>query len=245
MKERTVLMLIMMMSIVLMSSAYGAWQDNESEKHEKDEKHKKHHGDKGTDKGKGNDKHNSKTHANIMSERSYDVSNVTGASGAGMSHKTSSSYLDTSVKANGPYVNDGTNTYKGKARGYGFNESESDGDSDSGDDNGKLKYPNHSKGGDSDSDSDSDSDKGGDHDDFSHKLKYIKKSISKLLKEAFSKWGNQGSIMAPSGMEEINPDELAVAGRLEGLSVREKMGRKMKRGARKVVQAFRGIKNAI
>lgn len=245
MKERTVLMLIMMMSIVLMSSAYGAWQDNESEKHEKDEKHKKHHGDKGKDEGKGNDKHNSKTHANITSERSYDVSNVTGASGAGMSHKTSSSYLDTSVKANGPYVDDGTNTYKGKARGYGFNEneSESDGDSDSGDDNGKLKSPNHGKGG--DSDSDSDSDKGGDHDDFSHKLKYIKKSISKLLKEAFSKWGNQGSIMAPSGMEEMNPDELAVAGRLEGLSVREKMGRKMKRGARKVVQAFRGIKNSI
>ena len=43
---------------------------------------------------------------------------IIGASGAGTSYKTAKTHLDTSAKANGPYVAEGPNVYKGKASGY-------------------------------------------------------------------------------------------------------------------------------
>ena len=239
MKERTIFILIAMMAVVLLTSAFGAYQDRD--------------GDSGKESGKESGKNKNKQSADAESktsaERSNDASNVVGASGAGMSHKIANSHLDTSVKANGPYVDDGTNTYKGKNRGRDLNESDNDSD------NGKDS--------DSDNESDSDSDHGKDSDsgknkhnnnnnnnnnnngddDFIHKLKYIKKKVSKLFKEIFSKWGNQGSEMAPSGIEEMNPDPGFSAGGLatvEGLRVREKLTKKARNGMRKLKSAFRG-----
>ena len=159
----------------------------------------------------------------MSAERSNDASSVVGASGAGMSHKIANSHLDTSVKANGPYVDDGSNTYKGKNRGRDLNESDSDSDSDNGDSDSDS---DHGKENDSHSDNDS---------DFIHKLKYIKKKVSKLFEEIFSKWGNQGSVMAPSGIEEMNPEP-----GVEGLRVREKLTKNVRNGMRKVKSAFRG-----
>lgn len=238
MKERTIFILIAMMAVVLLTSAFGAYQDRDGDVDADDDKHKnKHH------------KTSADAESKTSAERSNDASNVVGASGAGMSHKIANSHLDTSVKANGPYVDDGTNTYKGKNRGRDLNESDNDNDNDNGKD---IDSDNES-----DSDSDSDSDHGKDSDsgknkhnnnnnnddDFIHKLKYIKKKVSKLFKEIFSKWGNQGSEMAPSGIEEMNPDPGFSAGGLatvEGLRVREKLTKKARNGMRKLKSAFRG-----
>lgn len=228
MKERTIFILIAMMAVVLITSAFGAYQDSDSVKDiVKESDDKKHH------------KQSADAVSKITAERSNDASSVVGASGAGMSHKTVNSYLDTSVKANGPYVDDGSNTYKGKNRGRDLNESDSDSDSDS----------DHSKDSDSDSDSghgkDSESGKNNDDNDFTHKLKYIKKKVSKLFKEIISKWGNQGSVMAPSGTEEMIPDPGFSGGGLatiEGLHVREKLTKKARNGMRKLKSAFRGRK---
>lgn len=236
MKERTIFILIAMMAVVLLTSAFGAYQDRDGDVDADDDKHKnKHH------------KTSADAESKTSADRSNDASNVVGASGAGMSHKIANSHLDTSVKANGPYVDDGTNTYKGKNRGRDLNESDNDNDNDNGKDSDSDNE--------SDSDSDSDSDHGKDSDsgknkhnnngddDFIHKLKYIKKKVSKLFKEIFSKWGNQGSEMAPSGIEEMNPDPGFSAGGLatvEGLRVREKLTKKARNGMRKLKSAFRG-----
>jgi len=221
-----------MLAVVLVTSAFGAYQDQDQ--------------DQDHINGTHNDKkHNDKTHhrehkknKHIINERTIDTSNLTGASGAGMSHKVSHTYLDTSVKANGPYVDDGANTYKGKAHGYRLHDNSDD-------------EHIHSDS-DSDSDSDGDSDNGV-HDgkksnkqnesDFTHKFKYIKKTISNLFKDIFSKWGNQGTIMAPSGIEELNPDTMSgvgTPGTLEGLSIRDKIKKQARQGMRKVRNTFRG-----
>ena len=221
MKERTIFILIAMMAVVLLTSAFGAYQD-------RDDDSGKESGKESGDNKKNNHKQRADAESKTSAERSNDASNVVGASGAGMSHKIANSHLDTSVKANGPYVDDGSNTYKGKNRGRDLNESDNDSDNDNGNDSDSDNE--------SDSDSDSDSDHGKDSDsgknkhnnnnddDFTHKLKYIKKKVSKLFKEIFSKWGNQGSEMAPSGIEEMNPDPGFSAGgglaTVEGLSVR-------------------------
>jgi len=215
MKERTIFILIAMMAVVLITSAFGAYQDSDD--------------DSGKDSG-DNKKNNHKQRADAVSkmtaERSNDASSVVGASGAGMSHKIANSHLDTSVKANGPYVDDGSNTYKGKNRGRDLNESDS-GDSESGDSDSDSDNGDNGDNGDGDN-GDSDS-------DFIHKLKYIKKKVSKLFEEIFSKWGNQGSVMAPSGIEETNPEP-----GVEGLRVREKLTKNVRNGMRKVKSAFRG-----
>ena len=234
MKERTIFILIAMMAVVLITSAFGAYQDRDDDVDADDDKHK--------------NKQSADAESKTSAERSNDASNVVGASGAGMSHKIANSHLDTSVKANGPYVDDGSNTYKGKNRGRDLNESDNDSDNDNGNDSDSDNE--------SDSDSDSDSDHGKDSDsgknkhnnnnddDFTHKLKYIKKKVSKLFKEIFSKWGNQGSEMAPSGIEEMNPDPGFSAGgglaTVEGLRVREKLTKKARNGMRKLKSAFRG-----
>jgi hypothetical protein len=222
MKERTIFILIAMMAVVLITSAFGAYQDSDSVKDiVKESDDKKHH------------KKSADAVSKITAERSNDASSVVGASGAGMSHKTTNSYLDTSVKANGPYVEDGSNTYKGKNRGRDLNESDSDSNSDSDSDS------------DSDHGKDSESGKIKNDDNFTHKLKYIKKKVSKLFKEIISKWGNQGSVMAPSGTEEMIPDPGFSGGGLatiEGLHVREKLTKKARNGMRKLKSAFRGRK---
>ena len=69
--------------------------------------------------------------------------------------------------------------------------------------------------------------------------------MSKLFKEIISKWGNQGSVMAPSGTEEMIPDQGFSGGGLatiEGLRVREKLTKKARNGMRKLKSAFRGRK---
>jgi len=223
MKERTIFILIAMMAVVLITSAFGAYQDSDTVKDSVK--------DSGKDSG-DNKKNNHKQRADAVSkmtaERSNDASSVVGASGAGMSHKIANSHLDTSVKANGPYVDDGSNTYKGKNRGRDLNESDSDSDSDNGDSDSDSDNGDSDHGKENDSHSDNDS-------DFIHKLKYIKKKVSKLFEEIFSKWGNQGSVMAPSGIEEMNPEP-----GVEGLRVREKLTKNVRNGMRKVKSAFRG-----
>lgn len=227
MKERTIFILIAMMAVVLLTSAFGAYQDRD------DDSGKESGKDSGKESG-DNKKNNHKQRADAVSkmtaERSNDASSVVGASGAGMSHKIANSHLDTSVKANGPYVDDGSNTYKGKNRGRDLNESDSDNsDSDSDSDSDSHSDNDHGK------ENDSHSDNGDNDSDFIHKLKYIKKKVSKLFEEIFSKWGNQGSVMAPSGIEEMNPEP-----GVEGLRVREKLTKNVRNGMRKVKSAFRG-----
>ena len=249
MKGRTILILILMLAVVLITSAIGAYQDHDKDEDEHERKNK--HSDKHSDKDKDKDKdkvHKHATDTTVKRERTIDASNLTGASGAGMPHKVSHSYLDTSVKANGPYVDDGTNTYKGKVGGYKLHNSDSDSDSDNEHRIKRGDGHSDSDSGDSDSDDgdgDGDSGHGTGESDFSRKIKYITKTVSNLFKEIFSKWGNQGSIMAPSGTEELNPDTMyggGVPGTLEGLSVRDKIKKQARQGMRKVRNAFRGRK---
>jgi len=146
------------MSIVLLTSAFGAYQHSLNRIDDQP-----HHA-----KGKDKDRHSK---------------DIVGASGAGSSYKHSKSHLDVSEKANGPYVKDGSNTYRGKAIGYELHDSDSEGDSDS----------------DSDADNEPKT-------EFQKKMKYI----SKMFEEIFSKWKSQEPIMAPSGIEENhdNPETM-------------------------------------
>jgi hypothetical protein len=225
MQERTIFILVAMMAVVLITSAFGAYRDgdddsdSDSDSKKSSKSHKIHH-----------DKPSSSSNHQVVSD---DGAGVIGASGAGTSHKTAKTYLDTSGRANGPYVDDGENAYNGKARGHDLNN---DSDSDSGSDS------------DSSSDSDSEientgknsSDGGNNQDDFKRKLKYIKKSVSNLFKDIFSKWGNQGSVMAPSGIEEMNPDAIPSNATVDGFRIREKMKKRAIQGMSKIKNAFRG-----
>ena len=136
---------------------------------------------------------------------------VVGASGAGTSYKHSKSHLDVSEKADGPYIKDGTNTYRGKAGGYDLHGHSDDDDGGDG----------HDDGGDSD---------GGEEivSEFQKKMKYI----SKMFEEIFSKWKSQETIMAPSGIEELETPE--------GFKIREKFKKGARQGMRKLKNAFRG-----
>jgi hypothetical protein len=226
MQERTIFILVAMMAVVLITSAFGAYRDGDGDDDsvsKKSSKSRKIH----------DDKPSSSTNHQVVID---DGAGVIGASGAGTSHKTAKAYLDTSGRANGPYVDDGENAYKGKARGHDLNN---DSDSDSGSDS------------DSDSGSDSDSEMentnknssdggGNNQDDFKRKIKYIKKSVSNLFKDIFSKWGNQGSVMAPSGIEEMNPDAIPSNATVDGFRVREKMKKRAIQGMSKIKNAFRG-----
>jgi hypothetical protein len=230
MQERTIFILVAMMAVVLITSAFGAYRDGDDDSDsdiKKSSKGRKIH----------HDKPSSSSNQQVVSD---DGDGVIGASGAGTSHKTAKAYLDTSGRANGPYVDDGENAYKGKARGHDLhNDSDSDSDSSSDSDSG------------SDSGSDSDSKientgkngsngGGNNQDDFKRKLKYIKKSVSNLFKDIFSKWGNQGSVMAPSGIEEMNPDAIPSNATVDGFRVREKMKKRAIQGMSKIKNAFRG-----
>ena len=168
MKPRTIFILVTMMIVVLATSAFGVYNDSEM----------------------NNDDDTPKHHKPVSASASTpapapapaDTSNVVGASGAGTSYKHSKSHLDVSEKADGPYIKDGTNTYRGKAGGYDLN-----GDSD-------AEGPEGPEGAEGD-------DK---KTDFQKKMKYI----SNMFEEIFSKWKSQETIMAPSGIEElVDPDE--------------------------------------
>ena len=131
MKLRTIAILILMASIVLLTSAFGTYQDGI-------EKEKEKNGD-GDGEGVG---HVSKkaTAATAAPQRKE----LVGAAGAGTSYKQSGSHLDISEKVDGPYVKEGPNAYRGKAGGYDLRDTynsddDDDSDSDSDSDDGKPK----------------------------------------------------------------------------------------------------------
>lgn len=188
MKLRTIFILVAMMIVVLATSAFGVYNDREL-----------------------NDNTDVKAHqppVNKSAASSSGTSVVVGASGAGTSYKHSKSHLDVSEKADGPYIKDGTNTYRGKAGGYDLHGHSDDDDDDGGD------------GHDDDSDENVS--------EFQKKMKYI----SKMFEEIFSKWKSQETIMAPSGIEELETPE--------GFKIREKFKKGARQGMRKLKNAFRG-----
>jgi hypothetical protein len=135
---------------------------------------------------------------------------VVGASGAGTSYKHSQSHLDVSEKADGPYHKDGTNTYRGKAGGYDLRDQDDDYDDDS------------------DAGDRVDGDNDGNTSEFQKKIKYI----STMFEEIFSKWKSNETIIAPSGIEDIET--------AEGFRIREKFKKGARQGMRKLKNAFRG-----
>ena len=114
MKLRTVAILILMASIVLLTSAFGTYQDGIEKEKEKN--------------GGG---HVSKK-ATTTTAAAPQHKELVGAAGAGTSYKQSGSHLDISEKVDGPYVKEGPNAYRGKAGGYDLRDTyNSDDDSDS------------------------------------------------------------------------------------------------------------------
>jgi len=116
MELRTIAILVLMATIVVLTSAFGAYQDGiEKQKEHEFQIKKKAEKDENT---------------------IDNPSTLVGASGAGTSYKQSAAHLDTSEKVNMPYVKEGPNAYRGKAGGYDIRDTyDSDGnDSDSDDD---------------------------------------------------------------------------------------------------------------
>ena len=175
MELRTIAILLLMASIVLITSAFGTYQDGIEKEKERS--------------GGG---HASKKAA-VVAEKAQQRKELVGAAGAGTSYKQSSTHLDVSEKVDGPYVKEGPNTYRGKAGGYDLRDTynsddESDRDSDSDSDSDS----------DDDDDDDDDNNKGKPPTEFQRKIKYIKT----IFKEIFSKWKSQEPIMAPTSIEE-------------------------------------------
>ena len=117
MKLRTIAILVLMATIVVLTSAFGAYQDGieKQKEHEFDMKKK-------------------------AEKAAESPSTLVGASGAGTSYKQSAAHLDTTEKVDRPYVKDGPNAYRGKASGYDLRDTydsddddNSDSDSDSND----------------------------------------------------------------------------------------------------------------
>ena len=196
MKLRTVAILILMACVVVATSAFGTYQDSI-----------------------GNDDDDATKAAKKAAKKAAAVptKDVVGASGAGTSYKQSKAHLDISEKANGPYVKDGTNTYRGKAGGYDLRDT----------------YDSDDERADGGGDSDSDSDDGSEpKSEFQRKMKYI----TTMFKEIFSKWKSQETIMAPSSVEEDPDNPLGP----EGFKIREKFKKGARQGMRKLKNAFRG-----
>ena len=198
MKLRTVAILILMACVVVATSAFGTYQDSI-----------------------GNDDDDAKKAAKTAAKKAKAAAakpakDVVGASGAGTSYKQSNAHLDISEKADGPYVKDGTNTYRGKAGGYDLRDT----------------YDSDDERADGGGDSDSDDDDGEPKSEFQRKLKYI----SKMFKEIFSKWKSQETIMAPTSIEEDPDSPLGP----EGFKIREKFKKGARQGMRKLKNAFRG-----
>jgi len=124
MELRTVAILVLMATIVVLTSAFGAYQDGIEKQKEHEFQMKK--ADKAADKAADT------------------PSALVGASGAATSYKQSAAHLNTSEKVDMPYVKEGPNAYRGKAGGYDLRDTydiddERDGsnDSDSDSDDGK------------------------------------------------------------------------------------------------------------
>jgi len=123
MELRTIAILVLMATIVVLTSAFGAYQDGI-------EKQKEHEFDM-------------KKKAEKANKTADNPSTLVGASGAGTSYKQSAAHLDVSEKVDMPYVKEGPNAYRGKAGGYDLRDTydsddDSDGnDRDSDDDDGK------------------------------------------------------------------------------------------------------------
>jgi hypothetical protein len=217
MELRTIAILLLMASIVLLTSAFGTYQDGIEKEKEKETSGGGHVSKKATA-------------AAAAADKSPQHKELVGAAGAGTSYKQSGAHLDVSEKVDGPYVKEGPNTYRGKAGGYDLRDTyNSDDERDDAD---------------SDSDSDSDDDKSDDDDgknkgkpptEFQRKIKYIKT----IFKEIFSKWKSQEPIMAPTSIEE---DLSAID--LEGFKIREQFKRGARQGMRKLRNAFRGRRNS-
>lgn len=203
MKLRTVLILILMACIVLATSAFGAYQDSI---------------------GNADAERIAKSRADAKSASggksvSSASSTVVGASGAGTAHKQSLSHLDISEKADGPYVKEGTNAYRGKAGGYDLRDTyDSDDDERDSDNDGKS---GGGGGGAAEGKS-----------EFQRKIKYI----TTMFEEIFSKWKSQDSVLAPTSVE-LDPDNPLGP---EGFRIREKFKKGARQGMRKLKNAFRG-----
>ena len=126
MELRTIAILLLMASIVLITSAFGTYQD-------------------------GIEKEKERSGGGHASDKAQQRKELVGAAGAGTSYKQSSAHLDVSEKVDGPYVKEGPNTYRGKAGGYDLRDTynsdderddgDSDSDSDDDDDNNKGNPP--------------------------------------------------------------------------------------------------------
>ena len=193
MKLRTVAILILMACVVVATSAFGAYKDSIGNDDVKPAKAAK---------------------AAKAAKPAKPAKDVVGASGAGTSYKQSHAHLDISERADGPYVKDGTNTYRGKAGGYDIRDTY-DSDDERADGN-----------------SDSDSGEGEPKSEFQRKLKYI----TTMFEEIFSKWKSQETIMAPTSIEEDPDNPLGP----EGFKIREKFKKGARQGMRKLKNAFRG-----
>lgn len=126
MQLRTIAILVLMACIVILTSAFGAYQDGIEKQKELEFKYEK--------------KRNKvkKSSSSSSSSNSNNIANdIVGASGAGTSYKQSQAHLNVAEKIDRPHVKDGPNAYRGKARGYELrNSDDSDDDhSDSDDDN--------------------------------------------------------------------------------------------------------------
>jgi hypothetical protein len=152
MELRTIAILILMASIVLLTSAFGTYQDGIEKEKEKEKS--------------GGHVSKKVTAAAAAADKSTQHKELVGAAGAGTSYKQSGAHLDVSEKVDGPYVKEGPNTYRGKAGGYDLRDTyNSDDDSDS----------------DSDSDSDGDDDNGKPKTEFQKKIKYIKTMFKEIF----------------------------------------------------------------
>jgi hypothetical protein len=196
MKLRTVAILLLMACVVVATSAFGTYQDSI-----------------GNDDAVAVTKARATKKAAAVAAASS-AKDVVGASGAGTAYKQSNTHLDISEKTDGPYVKDGTNTYRGKAGGYDLRDTY-DSDDERADGGG-------------DSDSDDDEPKS----EFQRKMKYI----TRMFKEIFSKWKSQETIMAPTSIEEDPDNPLGP----EGFKIREKFKKGARQGMRKLKNAFRG-----
>lgn len=116
MKLRTIAILILMATIVVLTSAFGAYQDGIEKQKEREFDTKKK-----AEKAEKADKADESPSA------------LVGASGAATSYKQSAAHLDVSEKVDMPYVKDGPNAYRGKASGYDLRDTYDSDDDDSDD----------------------------------------------------------------------------------------------------------------
>lgn len=116
MKLRTIAILILMATIVVLTSAFGAYQDGIEKQKEREFDTKKK-----AEKAENAEKADESPSA------------LVGASGAATSYKQSAAHLDVSEKVDMPYVKDGPNAYRGKASGYDLRDTYDSDDDDSDD----------------------------------------------------------------------------------------------------------------